>query len=213
MDMTQFQGEMTSVSHTVTDETLLSRLAGIRGGHATAAAPSPPVRTEAEAALAELIDRHDRWLRGVVYAVLGSGDEVDDVLQHVWHTVWRKRSDLGDVANARHWLYRVGRRAAIDAWRSRKRRRRLGQSDEFADRADPAPPADAQAHWKEQLARTVRVVNGLPEKYRTVLALRAWGQLSYAEIARVLGLRVATVETRLVRARRLLRDRIGPMDA
>lgn len=161
---------------------------------------------EAEA-LSELVRRHEPWLRGVVYSVLGATDEVDDVLQHVWQTVWRRREELGEVANWRNWLYRTARRASIDAWRSRRRRRKLGR-DLAQQRPSPTVGPD-RAELREQYERTLRAVSGLPEKYRIVLTLRAWQGMSYERIAQTLGLRVATVETRLVRARRMLRDSLG----
>ena len=41
-------------------------------------------------ALAPLMRRHERWVRGVLFSVLGNSDEVEDVLQHVWLTFWKR---------------------------------------------------------------------------------------------------------------------------
>ena len=164
-----------------------------------------------DAALTELVGRHGRWLRGVVYSVLGRTDELDDVAQQVWSSVWQRRGELGEIRNWRNWLYTAGRRTAIDAGRSRGRRRRLTQT--LADRPprsshDGAEPA-RKLILADQVRHTVEAVGELPEKYRSVLVLRVWQEQSYEQIADTLGLPSATVGTRLVRARQMLRRKLS----
>jgi RNA polymerase sigma-70 factor (ECF subfamily) len=62
----------------------------------------------------------------------------------------------------------------------------------------------------ERLNITMRAIESLGEKYRTVLVLRVWRDLSYTEIARTLDITPQAVETRLVRARRMLRAKLDP---
>ncbi|MHC4563986.1 MAG: RNA polymerase sigma factor, partial [Planctomycetota bacterium] len=57
-------------------------------------------------ALAELRQRHDRWVRGAIYTVLGRCDEMDDVAQHVWLNAWQQASRLENAERWRPWLYR-----------------------------------------------------------------------------------------------------------
>ncbi len=58
---------------------------------------------------------------------------------------------------------------------------------------------------------TIRgLVDGLPDKYRQVLILRHWHELSYDEIARATELSMSAVKTRLHRARQLLAERLQP---
>ncbi|MGB0714907.1 MAG: RNA polymerase sigma factor, partial [Phycisphaerae bacterium] len=45
-------------------------------------------------AFAEFVKRHDQWVRGVVFGVLGKRDRLDDVSQQVWTTVWMRVADL-----------------------------------------------------------------------------------------------------------------------
>ena len=61
---------------------------------------------------------------------------------------------------------------------------------------------------QDRYRRTLRAIEQLPQKYRIVLVLRVQQGLSYIQIAETLGLPVATVETRLVRVRRMLRDKL-----
>ncbi|MEZ6082836.1 MAG: sigma-70 family RNA polymerase sigma factor [Phycisphaerae bacterium] len=91
-----------------------------------------------------MLRRHDRWVRGVVYGVLGSNDLIDDVVQQVWTTVWEKIADLRDTSRWRVWLYRLARNAAVDAGRNvtkhRERTCALPAQMVDADGTDPQKP-------------------------------------------------------------------------
>lgn len=162
-------------------------------------------------ALAELNDRQGRWVRGVVFGVTGRLDEVDDVAQRVWLRVWREARRLKDPARWRPWLYRIARNAATDALRGRRRGRRLLGT--LAERARLRPrhqsPPDRGLIEDERHRLVLEAVAALPALYREPFVLKHLEEWSYQEIAEALGLPKDTVETRLVRARRLLRERLA----
>ena len=45
-------------------------------------------------AFGELVRRHDRWVRGVIFGVLGEQERLDDVVQQVWTSMWERIDDL-----------------------------------------------------------------------------------------------------------------------
>jgi RNA polymerase sigma-70 factor (ECF subfamily) len=164
------------------------------------------------AALDAFVRRHDRWVRGVVYAALGNRAFLDDVVQQVWTNVWRQIGTLVDPLRWRGWLYRLARNAAIDMGEkaARERRLRVSWSEEprTSRRAEPAAVlGEAEGH-----RRVIGAIQGLPPIYREPFILRHVEDWSYAQIADALGLPVDTVETRLVRARRLLRAVLADMN-
>ena len=61
----------------------------------------------------------------------------------------------------------------------------------------------------EQRIDVAAMLDSLPPEYREVIVLREWQQMSYAEMAATLGVPERTAETRLTRARRMLRQRFG----
>ncbi len=162
-------------------------------------------------ALAELIRRNERWVRGVVYSVLSDADALDDVMQKVWLAVWQRCRQMDDVTRWRYWLYRMARNAAIDAGRKRKRQRNLWQRfrEELmgGGRAGPAQPGKT-ASLKEQHQRVLAAVDAMPGIYKEPFVLRHLEGWTYRQIAQTLDLPVDTVGTRLVRARRLLREQL-----
>lgn len=156
-----------------------------------------------------LIREHDPWVRSVIFGVTGRIDLVDDIAQQVWAQVWERLGSLEDPARLRSWLYSVARNAAIDASMSRRRQQRFGELVEeppanIGNRPDTSPVGRV---LRDELHETLfRAVEALPAIYREPFVLRHLEGWSYAEIAEVLGMPVESVETRLVRARRLLRE-------
>lgn len=159
-------------------------------------------------AAAGLVREHDRWIRSVIYAVCGRAELVDDIAQQVWAQVWERLDTLRDPERIRSWLYNIARNAAIDASVANRRRQRGMVSLD----AGPEPARDRQANplaaviADETERFLVDAVQALPAIYREPFVLRHLEDWPYVQIAEVLGLTVESVETRLVRARRLLRD-------
>ena len=169
----------------------------------------PPTATQ-KRALEEIIALHERWVRSVVLAVTGRPDDVDDVTQQVWMRLWENRDQLASITDLRKWLYRMTRNAAVDAGRSTTRRRGLWRRFKLLwrpERSGPRPDDDLIAAERSKI--TMQAIESLGEKYRTVLVLRVWRDMSYNEIAQTLDITPLAVETRLVRARRMLRAKLA----
>jgi len=181
-----------------------------RGEHDPDLSVIDAVKRGDRTAFRELLRRNDRWVRGVIYGVTGDDRDVDDVVQQVWTNVWQRVSELRETARWRPWLYRMARNAAVDAGRNGSRRRRLtsGARDNAPGPGEVASPTDdlAAAENRQMVTDAIR---SLPEKYREPLVLRHLHDWSYKQIAELLELPVDTVETRLVRARRMLRHTLN----
>ncbi len=157
-------------------------------------------------AFAELVRRQGRFVRSILLGVLGDRDRMDDVEQQVWTTFWQRIGHLRDVKRWRPWLYSLARNAAIDAGRDQQRRRRkLAAAAEVAKSADGHSP-DSRLVGDERQREVLAAVLGLPLLYREPFVLRHVNGWSYQEISEAMGIPVDTVETRLTRARRLLRE-------
>lgn len=158
-------------------------------------------------AFEELVRRQNRWVRGVVFGVLGRRDEVDDVLQQVWLSVWQRIPKLRETARWRSWLYRLARNAAIDAGRNSTRAR--SRSQPLAVEAESrlhGGLADRNSDGDERHVEVLEAIKALPVLYREPFVLRHLHGWSYQQIGDVMGMPVDSIETRLVRARRFLRE-------
>jgi RNA polymerase sigma-70 factor (ECF subfamily) len=168
------------------------------------------------AALDALWREHRRWVAAVLLAYMPRDAELEDLMQEVAVTLVARIGELREPDRLRPWLRAIAVNTARMAGRARRVRRRVLRpldegdghlSDPAVERAALAADAQAEADTALRLARE------LPEDYREPLLLRSLRGLSQKEIAAVLDLPVTTVETRLARARRLLRRQMEDLAA
>lgn len=163
-----------------------------------------------EQVLGEFIERQERWVRGVVYSVLGNSPQIDDVMQRVWMNVWQRIGSLEDPRRWKHWLYRMARNASIDMGRRHQRRRNLWQrlTQEKRDKLHTGASPLQASMAKESHTKVLNAIDRMPAIYREPFVLRHVEQWTYKQIAETLSLPVDTVGTRLVRARRMLKENL-----
>jgi RNA polymerase sigma-70 factor (ECF subfamily) len=158
-------------------------------------------------AFSRLAARYDARLLFYVRRLLGPFREADaeDLRQEIWLIVLRKLRSLDEPAAFRTWLYRVARHAVISFLR---RRRAEVPLDELAPREEPQAPDDGEQDLAFTAADAQAVylaLDRLSPSHREVLTLRFLGDLSYEQVADVLGCRVGTVRSRIHYAKAALR--------
>ncbi|HUW82598.1 MAG TPA: RNA polymerase sigma factor [Phycisphaerae bacterium] len=159
------------------------------------------------AAMQLLVARDGRWVRGLIGAMVGEADAVDDIAQQVWLAVWQRIRGLRDPDRWRAWLWKVARSVVVDAGRQNGRRREvLGGLERAEDVPAVGDEPGRRVAALELHRRVLGAVRGLPAIYREPFVLRHLEGWSYRQIGEALDLSTETVETRLVRARRLLRE-------
>ena len=169
-----------------------------------------------EGAFGCLIERHqDRVFRLLSRFTRGDHAETEDLAQEVFLKVFRKLHTFQQDSAFYTWVYRIAVNTATDHMGRRTRRRlQLVEDDgaldsasqrhrdkEVDDAGAASPLIEAEVHEV-----TRRVLEGLPEIYRTILILREYEDLSYTDMAEVLDLSIGTVESRLFRARKRFKD-------
>lgn len=140
-------------------------------------------------------------LRRYAYALVRDSDAADDLVQDCLERAvgrWHLRRPDGDL---RTWLFAILRNLHISGLRQHKRRGPHVALDEIA-----SPPAvDGDQDGRAGLRDVLAGLDALSEEHRTVLLLVGVEDMSYDEAARVIGLPVGTVMSRLSRAREKLR--------
>jgi RNA polymerase sigma-70 factor (ECF subfamily) len=160
-------------------------------------------------AFRQLVLRHHRMVINVAYRALGELALAEDVAQEVFLKVYKALPGYRHDKPFKHWLHRVAANAVTDALR---RRRPVVSLDGLTEPpiAGGSDPQDVAA--RHDLQRAVRdAIASLPPHYRDTIALQAFGELSYDEIARALDIPLGTVMSRLNAAKRLLRERLGDL--
>lgn len=157
--------------------------------------------------MAALIEPHIPALRRFAWALLRNGAAADDLVQDCLERAisrWHLRRREG---NPKAWLFAILHSLFVSGRRSAARRRpALPLDDEWEDApvlADPAAAATAEGRlvWRDALT----ALEALPEEQRVVLLLVGVEDLSYEEAARLTGVPIGTVMSRLSRGRERLR--------
>ncbi len=153
-------------------------------------------------AFEEIVRRWERPVCRVLARYAGQNGEVEDMAQEVFLRVYGARDHYRASGAFSTWLFRIVLNVARSAYR---RRRRRCQSLDEREPSCPAAGADRAVDREEQGRLVEEAVAALPAKLRDVLVLRQFGELTFAEIARVTGLPESTVKSRVRAALERLR--------
>lgn len=148
---------------------------------------------------------HRRWVAAILLAHKRRDAELEDLLQAVALQVCRKAHEVRDPESFRPWLRMVAVNVARAEGRASTRKRQGFLRLVARSPAEPATdPADA-ARVREA-ERLMALARDLPDGYREPLLLRCLKGMSYREIGLAMDLPETTVETRIARGRRMLRE-------
>ena len=170
-----------------------------------------------EVAFRTLVERYQSRIYRTIFSLLRNPEEAEDVAQEVFVEVYQTIDRFRGEAALSTWLYRLATSRAL------KNRRRANAKKRFAyltsllgfdndvlheppDHAHPLALLEGQQQFQLLLAHLAR----LPDQQQVAFTLRHEQELSYEQIAAVLGTTVAAVESLLFRARQTLRKHVQP---
>ncbi len=164
-----------------------------------------------------LMRRYQGPLYRFILRYCGDRADAEDLLQELFIRVYRHAADYDARFKVATWIYGIALNGCRDHHRRRRLRRWLSldywsrAADREAAQEYVADPVDMEAGviGRDELDALARVIDDLPHKLRSVLVLAGVEERSHAECAEILGVTPKTVETRLARARKALRARLG----
>jgi RNA polymerase sigma-70 factor (ECF subfamily) len=164
------------------------------------------VRAGDTSEFAELVLRYQDTVYGMARRFVESSADAEDIAQEAFLRVHRGLEGFKGDARFSTWLYRITWNLCAD-WirRHRKPGRASVGLDDTADIEDRRTDIEEGLLDEEQRRSVRQALSALDEKYRSVITLLYYQKLSYEQIAEVLDVPLKTVETRLYRARKLLR--------
>jgi RNA polymerase sigma-70 factor, ECF subfamily len=166
-----------------------------------------------ETALAELYDRYRVILFGLLYRILNSREEAEDVLQELFLQVWRQAADFDETRGRPFtWLVTLARSRGIDRLRSLAARERLAISG-AREPSEEVSDAVADAFRSEQRGLVTAALAQLPEEQKGPLLLAYFDGLTQSEIAKKLGAPLGTVKTRMRTGLMKLREMLANQNA
>jgi len=178
----------------------------VKSPHAPDNPPSNGNAIDWESAL----DEHRSWIRTVVRSRIRDSHAADDVVQEIALAVLQQNSRPTDSVKVAPWLYRIAVRQTINY------RRRTGRQDrllaQFASaKTRPDSPAANPHDWvlaEEQQLSVAAALECLSAQAREILLLKYAEGWTYKQLASHLGVKMKTVEHRLMKARDALRCRL-----
>ena len=169
-----------------------------------------------DAALNDLMDRHATPMFHFLCRMVGNEDDANDLAQETFVRVYRARESYRPALKFNTWLYTIAANLARTQLRWRSRHPNVSLEAETGDlkqtlgstlpAGDPAP--NEQALTTERAAAVRAAVNKLPEDLREAVVLCEWEERSVADAARILETTPKAVESRLYRARQILREKL-----
>lgn len=171
------------------------------------------------AAYRDLVDLNSANVYRVALKLLGDAQEAEDVLQETFLSAFESIGKFEGRSQLSTWLYRIATNASLMRLRKRRRAEAFSLDDTPGEEEEAEPSPRYLADWSavpdsqlltaEAKAEMDRAIGDLPETLRSVFVLRDIQGLSGDETARILGITVQAVKTRLHRARLRLRDRLS----
>ncbi len=169
-----------------------------------------------DAALNDLMERHATPIFHFLCRMLGNEEDANDLAQETFVRVFRARSSFRTNQKFSTWLYTIAANLARNHFRWRSRHPNVSLEAESAGTQQSLGstiPADGPAPNEQALATeradAVRAsVGALPEDLREAIVLCEWEERTVAEAAVILEATPKAVESRLYRARQILRERL-----
>jgi len=190
-----------------------------------------PVQTDPDAALmlrakrgdraafAELVEKYKQPVMNFVFRSLRDEIEAEDLAQNVFLQAWKSRSRYRQTAKFSTWLFTIARNLCLNE--IRRRSRHPAESIEEAHAEHEDQPRQ-QYEDKSQIAPPEKLLHGelaqkieealaeLPENQRTAILLCRQDELSYEEIAGVLGCSLSATKSLIHRGRETLKEKLKP---
>jgi len=163
-----------------------------------------------------LVARHQTSILNLIYRYVGDRTQANDLSQEVFLRVWQAAGNYRPEAKFTTWIYRITVNLCFNELKSARRKRwfqfprsdadHVSQAEEDFPNRSPSP--EDLLLTKERGRQISDALQSLPDNQRLALVLKRYDDLSYQEIAQIIGCSVSAVESLLVRAKRNLQEKL-----
>lgn len=169
-----------------------------------------------DAALNDLMERHATPVFRLLCRMLNNEDDANDLAQEAFVRVFQAHESFDHSKKFSTWLFTIAANLARNQirWRTRHPNVSLDAESDATDQplaeklSSTAPTPKEQVLSGERAAAVRSAVNNLPEDMREAIVLCEWEDHSMAEAAAILAATPKAIESRLYRARQILREQL-----
>ena len=137
-----------------------------------------------------------------VYMQVKNREDAQDITQEVFYQYFDKNIVFPDVEREKAWLFTVARNKCKNHWRTCWYRKIF---DEMENISEPKDISEKEYERKEDAFYVVSCVSKLPYKYREIIHLFYYENMSIEKISKITGKNKSTIQTQLDRGRKLLK--------
>ncbi|MCS7264333.1 MAG: sigma-70 family RNA polymerase sigma factor [Armatimonadetes bacterium] len=158
------------------------------------------------AAFDDLVHRYWEKVYRLAESIVGQAD-AEDVAVETFVQAWKGIAQFREQSSFGSWLFRI----TVNQAKQWQRKVAMVQFEPIEDQDEPISLRDIEdiACERDWRRRVKAAVQNLPEQLRLPLVLRFWGDLSYPEIAKLLGIKESTARMRVVAALKILASVLG----
>lgn len=156
-----------------------------------------------------IVEAHQEKVRNTVYRFVKNPEDADDLAQEVFIQVYESMHHFRREAELSTWIYRIAVNKAIDFLRKKKRKKRLAQfttlfgfgeeQEEIIPSTENDPHQDVEDLQRREVLQSA--LEQLPENQKTAIVLSKYQGFSNKEIAGIMELSLAAVESLIHRAK------------
>lgn len=167
-------------------------------------------------AFADLVDRYQHRIVGIMHNMLGAREEAEDLAQEVFLRIYRTRKKYHPTAKFSTWLFTIANNLALNVLRGRQRKPTVPLPAQDSGPLGPRPQEQlvqdlsmtpGTGMQQKEMAGLIRqALEELNDRQRLAVVLNKFEEMNYAEIAEVMGLTTKAVKSLLSRARSRLRE-------
>lgn len=168
-----------------------------------------------QSAFEDIVEFYQNKVFAICYRMVGNQHEAEDIAQEAFLRAYINIQSFDENRKFSTWLYRITTNLTIDRIRKKKPDYYLDAEIKGTDGLDLYSQIPAEQALPEEEVESLEMqsviqqeIMQLPEKYRSIIALRFLDELSLKEISEILALPVGTVKTRVHRGREALRKRL-----
>lgn len=158
-------------------------------------------------AFREIVDNHKNYIFSIIFNIVKNRQEAENISQETFLAVYSSLKNY-QGKSFKSWIGRIAVHKSIDWVRKKKREREglLAYLQNVESTQEIGPSLEERILKEEEMNKLNDVLLQLPMKYRMILEKYFVQSMSYKEIAEVENISVRTVESRLYRGKKLLRE-------
>ncbi len=156
-----------------------------------------------------LIKQHERLVAHMVSRLVDRNEDREELCQDVFLRVYEKIGDFNFQSKLSTWIATIAYRMGINHLRKKKiELSDIPEDGSFTAHFISSDDAQESMEDNEIEEMTLKLIDGLPTHYKTILTLYHVDQMNYGEIGEVTGMPEGTVKNYLFRARNLLKEKV-----